>query len=91
MEAQAPFLYDWPASVEMHASGEFRVTPFYIEGCKSDAKLLDVAITAARRCIEAFVIGGDNCPVLSKSPLLVDPFSARLIHIRLDVMSRAKN
>ena len=75
----------------MHASGEFRVTPFYIGGCKSDAKLLDVAITAARRCIEAFVIGGDNCPVLSKSPFLVDPFSARLIHIRLDVMSRAKN
>jgi len=91
MENQASFIYDWPASVEIRASGEFRVTPHYIEGCKSEAKSLDLAITAVRRCIEAFVTGGQDGLLLSKSPSLIDPLAGRLIHIRLDVMARGKN
>ena len=86
-EAHAPFFYDWPCSLENDISGNFIVTPFYLEHCTRIASTRDAAEAAARKCIRAFVVGerdGTAPELLSIPP---DTISGRVIYVRVDVMS----
>jgi len=84
------FYYDWPCTLEIDGLGNFVVTAFHLEGCRSVSETEELAVEAVHNCIKSFVAGkvGSDAKLAKADP--IQALSGRVITIRVDISSPPK-